>query len=136
MQEVKSLDYGEKSRKVMWLIEDKNNEQITDKQGMLNTWQKYVEELYETRNRPVILYKTILYIENETDISEDDKGFPVLMEEVELAIKEMKNGKATGVDGISIELINVWVKGRKKFRPYAKRLIMKVNGPKSSWRLC
>ena len=50
---------------------------ITDKQGILNTWQKYVEELYETKNRP-----TNLDIENETDISEDEKGFPILMEEV------------------------------------------------------
>ena len=33
----------------MWLIEDEDNEEITDKQGILNTWQKYVEELYETR---------------------------------------------------------------------------------------
>ena len=28
-----------------------------------------------------------------------------LMEEVEITIKEMKNGKATGVDGIPIELV-------------------------------
>ena len=62
-REVKSLDYGNKSRKGMWLIEDENNEEITDKQGILNTWQKYVEELYETRNR-----QAILDIENETDI--------------------------------------------------------------------
>ena len=29
----------------MYLIEEENNEEITDKQGILNTWQKYVEEL-------------------------------------------------------------------------------------------
>ena len=57
-------------------------------QGILNTWQKYVEELYETRNRPAIFD-----IENETDISEDEKGFPILMEESELANQEMKNGR-------------------------------------------
>ena len=61
--EVKSLDYGKKNRKGMWLIEDENNQEITYKQGTLNTWQKYVEELYERRNRPAILD-----IENETDI--------------------------------------------------------------------
>ena len=76
-REVKSLDYGKKSRKGMWLIEDENSEEITDKQGILNTWQKYVEELYDTRNRP-----TILDIENDSDISENEKGFPILMEEV------------------------------------------------------
>ena len=54
-REVKCLDYGKKSRKGMWLIEDENNEKITDKQGILNIWQKYVEELYETGKRPAIL---------------------------------------------------------------------------------
>ena len=98
--EVESLDYGKKSKKGMWLIKDENNEEITDEQGILNTWQKYVEELYETRKRP-----TVLDIENETDISVDEKEFPILMEEVELAINEMKNGKATGVDGIPIEMV-------------------------------
>ena len=58
---------------MMWLIEDKNNEEITEKQGILNTWQKYVEDLYETRNR-----SAILDIKNETDISEDEKDFQFL----------------------------------------------------------
>ena len=57
----------------MWMIEDENNEEIQNKQEILNTWQKYVEELYDTRKRP-----TILDIENETDISEDEKDFQFL----------------------------------------------------------
>ena len=129
--ELNSLDYGKKSRKGMWLIENENNEEITDKQGILNTWQKCVEELYKTRNRP-----DILDIGNETDISEDEKGFPIRKEEVELAIKEMKNGKATGVHGIPLNWLNVWVKGRNKFCPYATRFIMKVNDPKNSQIQC
>ena len=48
------------------------------------------------------------------DISEQEKGFPFLMEDVELAIKEMKNGKATGVDGIPIELIKCLGEGKKE----------------------
>ena len=39
----------------MWLIEDENNEEIIDKQGILNTRHKYIEELYESRNRPSLL---------------------------------------------------------------------------------
>ena len=126
-REVKSLDYGKKSRKGMWVIEDENNEEITDKQGILNTWHKYVKELYATRNR-------LSWIENETNISEDENRFPILMKEVQLAIKEIKNGKATGGDGIPLNWLNVWVTGRRKFYPYATRFIMKVNGRKNSWR--
>ena len=77
----------------MLLTENENKEEITDKQGILNTWQKYVGELFETRKR-----STILDTENETDISEDGKEFPILMEEVELVIKELKMEKATGID--------------------------------------
>ena len=65
-REVKSLDYGKKSRKAILVIEDENSEEITGKQGTLNKWEKYVEELYATRNRP-----TIMDIENEITISED-----------------------------------------------------------------
>ena len=91
------------------MSEDKSIKKYTAQRGILNTWQKYVEELYETRNRPAILD-----IENETDISEDGKGFPILMVEVELAIKEIKNRKATGVDGIPIALFKCMGEGKKE----------------------
>ena len=97
--------------------EFENNGEITDKQGILNTWQKCVEELYETRNRPATLD-----IGNETDISEDEKGFPILMEEVELVIREMKNGKATGIDGIPIELIKCLGEGKKEILSLFKNI--------------
>ena len=82
--ELKSLDYGKKSWKGMWLIE-------------------------ETRNPPAILGTG-----NETDISEDENGFPILIEEVKLAIKEMKNGKATRVDGNPIEWDKCSSEGKKE----------------------
>ncbi|KAJ4441157.1 hypothetical protein ANN_11008 [Periplaneta americana] len=55
--------------KSMWLIEDEIGSEITDKQGILNTWTKYVEELYETGNRP-----DKLSLEDEATISKDEKG--------------------------------------------------------------
>ncbi|KAJ4447800.1 hypothetical protein ANN_09808 [Periplaneta americana] len=44
-------------------------------------------------------------IEDEAAVSQDEKGFSILREEAELALREIKNGKATGVDGIPIELV-------------------------------
>ena len=49
------------------------DEEVEETYEILNTWPKYVEELYETRNR-----LTILDIENEIDISEDEKDFQFL----------------------------------------------------------
>ena len=92
----------------MCLIEDEINEEITGKQRILNKWQKYVKELYETRNRPAILD-----IENEIHLSEYEKEFPIMMEEIEVAIKKTKNGKTRGVGGIPIELVKCLGEGKK-----------------------
>ena len=42
------------------------------------------------------------------------KGFPIIFEEVELAIKDMKDGKATGVDGTPIGLVKCLGEGKKE----------------------
>ena len=68
-------------------------------------------------------------IENETDISEDEKGFPILMEEVELVVKEMKNGKATGVDGIPIELVKCLGEGKKEILSLCNKIYNEVEWP-------
>ena len=43
------------------------------------------------------LTKEMKLYNSSSCISEDEEGFPILMEEVELAIQEIKNGKETGV---------------------------------------
>ena len=44
------------------------------------------------------------------------------MEEVELAIKEMKNGKATEVGGIPIELVKCLGEGRKEILSFCNKI--------------
>ena len=84
-----------------------------------------MEELYETRNRP-----TILDIENETDISEDEKGFPILLGEVDLAIKETKNVKATGVNGIPIKMFKCLDEGKKEILSVCNKIYNEGEWPK------
>ena len=87
----------------------KSNTAINDKQGKLltegrevrNRWKEYIEELYDTENAPT-----------ENDMSgkpstedADDLGPSLLREEIEQAIKEMKTGKAEGIDNIPVEMI-------------------------------
>ncbi|KAJ4436324.1 hypothetical protein ANN_18955 [Periplaneta americana] len=74
---------------------------------------KYIEELYKTGNRA-----ENLAVEDEAAVSEGEKEFPVLSKEVELALREMMNGKATGIDGIPIELIKCLSENRKEFISY------------------
>ena len=56
------------------------------------------------------------------------------MEEVEIAIKEMKNGKATGLNGIPIELVKYLDEGNKKILSLCNKIYNE--GPKNYWRFC
>src|SRR6266550_6007049 len=81
-------------------IEDKNGEIITDEKEVANRWKEYIEDLYnshENKNREMI--------EQEWEVREDEIGPEILKEEVFLAMKEMKNGKAVGIDEIPIEVL-------------------------------
>ena len=55
----------------------------------MKIWENYVTELYERPNRP-----ETLEIEPE-EVDTDEKGPYILLSEVEKAIKEMRNRKAT-----------------------------------------
>ncbi|KAJ4440254.1 hypothetical protein ANN_08393 [Periplaneta americana] len=59
-------------------------------------------------------YPYVLAIEDEAAVSQDEKGFSNLSEEVELALRDMKNGKAIGVDGIPTELVKCIGKDKKE----------------------
>jgi hypothetical protein len=59
---------------------------------VLKIWEKYITELYERRNRP----ETLEVEPEEEEVDTDEKGPHILQSDVEKAIKEMRNRKATG----------------------------------------
>jgi protein-tyrosine phosphatase len=59
----------------------------------LKIWENYITELHHRLNRPVTLE-----VEPEEDVAADEKGPYILQSEVEKAIKEIRNKKATGND--------------------------------------
>ena len=62
---------------------------------ILNRWSEYIEGLYNDERCPAPP------ISNCTECS------PIIVEEVEHALKKMKKGKAAGPDDVPIELITV-----------------------------
>ena len=58
---------------------------------MLKIWENHITELYDRPNRP-----ETLEVEPEEELDTDEKGLHILQSEVEKAIKEMRNRKATG----------------------------------------
>ena len=74
-------------------IEDKAGNILMEKDEILNRWEEYIGELYddERGNKPTIQNASI--------------GPNIMKSEVENALKEMKNGKAPGPDGIFVEMV-------------------------------
>ena len=62
---------------------------------MLKIWENYITELYDRPNQP-----EALEAETEEEVDTDEKGPYILQSEVENAIKEMRNKKATGDDDV------------------------------------
>jgi len=58
-------------------------------------WENYITELHDRTNRP-----ETLEVEPELDVDAEEKGPYVLKSEVEKAIKEMRNKKATRYDDV------------------------------------
>jgi hypothetical protein len=69
---------------------------------VLKIWENYITELYDRLNRP-----ETLDIEPEEEVDTDEKGPYILQSDVEKAIKEMRNKKATGDDDIPGDVLKL-----------------------------
>jgi hypothetical protein len=76
-------------------IEDSQGNIIINQRRELQIWENYITELYDLANRP-----EHLDVEPEEEVDEDEKGPYILQSEVEKAIKEMRDKKATGDDDL------------------------------------
>ena len=72
-------------------IKDRNGRVLFDKKEVAKRWVEYIKELYEDENR------------SDSLNSQVGEGLELLKEEIMLAIKDIKTGKAAGTDSVMIE---------------------------------
>ena len=77
----------------------KQGTSLTDPDAVSARGKEYIEELYNKTGKP-----EEIAIE-PGEVREDEKGPDVLDSEIEQAIRDLKTGKAEGVDGISAEML-------------------------------
>ena len=79
-------------------IQDKSGKCLTEENEILNRWTEYCSDLYnyETQGDPIVL---------DCPQIPDAEHHPILREEVEAAVKELKMGKSACVDNIPAELV-------------------------------
>jgi hypothetical protein len=75
---------------------------IIDQRRVLKIWENYITDLYDRANRP-----EDIEVESEAEVDEDVKGPYILQSEVEKAIKEMRDKKATGDDDVPGDVLKL-----------------------------
>jgi hypothetical protein len=95
-QVIKNLTKQKQSR--VSTIQDKEGNCLTEEKEIIDRWTEYCSDLY---NNQTLGDTEVLTCQE----SSNDDDLPILREEVEAAIKSLKNGKAAGADNIPAELI-------------------------------
>ena len=87
---IKELTGGPRNRSNI-AIKKRNGEIAMDKEEVKQRWQEYTEELFDDERLPF-----------ELEVS--DECIPIQRSEIEGAIKQMRDGKAIGEDGVAVEM--------------------------------
>ena len=87
-------------------IEDSQGNRIVDQRQVLKIWENCVAEQYDQTNRP-----ETLEFAPEEEVDTDDRGPYILQSEVENAIKEMRNRKATDDDDVPGDVLKLLGEG-------------------------
>ena len=100
-----------KTKELGWKepIEDSQGNRVVEQSQVLKIWENYITELYDRPNRP-----ETLDVEPEEEVDTDEKGPYILQSEVEKAIKEMRNKKATGDDEVPGDVLKLLGEGGLK----------------------
>jgi hypothetical protein len=83
-------------------IKDSQGNRIIQQSQVLKIWENYITELHDQPNRP-----ETLEVEPKEEVDADKNSPYILQSEVEKAIKEMRNKKATDDDDVLGYVLNV-----------------------------
>ena len=112
-------------------IEDSQGHRIVEQSQVLKNWGNYITELHDRPNRP-----ETLEVQPGEEVDADEKGPYILQSEVEKAIKEMRNKKATGDDDVPGDVLKLLGEGGFKIMTKLINTIYEMeSGPRTSRKL-
>ena len=100
---VKQLTSKKGNNNSVAAIKSSNGEVLTDGNEIKTRWKEYIETLYDKNGKPTVEEMGIE--KEESNLQEDCVGPEILECEVRAAVKELKNGKAVGADGVPGEFL-------------------------------
>ncbi|CAF4403007.1 unnamed protein product [Didymodactylos carnosus] len=113
---VKKLTGSKKAQSNIHTIKNKDGTLLTDPKLMRQRWKEYIEELYAKDDQPT---EEEIDLESEMDVEVDNAGPGILDDEIEAAIRQMKDKNAEGIDEIPAELL-------KKLEGSAKKELIRI----------
>ena len=82
------------------MVKDREGKLLSKENEVRKRWQKHFMEVL---NRPDP--EAVAEVVDDGDINEEIEERPVAKLEIKNAIKDMKNGKAAGIDNITVEMM-------------------------------
>ena len=79
---------------------DESGQLIVDDEGVRNRWKAYFSDLLQEDAQG----QNVNQVDREVQLDEEERA-PIAVEEVEVAILKLKNGKSPGICGISAEML-------------------------------
>ena len=111
-------------------IQDSQGNRVVQQSQVFKIWENYITELYDRPNLP-----ETLDVEPEEEVDTDEKGSYILKSEVEKAINEMRNKKATGDDDVPGDVLKLLGEGSLKIMTKLTPFMKLESGPRTSRKL-
>lgn len=111
-----------KVRKVITCLNDKQGNEIREKDKILGRVKEFYEELYEGQRSEEDEEEK----EETMMIESSDEWEDILEDEVRKAVAEIKEGKAGGIDRVTVEMIKAGGETVTKYLTEPQRFIMSV----------
>jgi hypothetical protein len=111
-------------------IKDKHGNLLKDGEQIRSRHKEYIEKLCDKESAP-----SMGEMSNKTQqasSNEDEMGPSLLKEEINQAIKELKRGKAEGIDNIPAEFLKAFGEKAKEELRYVNKSKKMVNGLRTS----